>query len=56
VFLRGVRIGSLYKFLGSTISDGCNCFMVLEIGDEEGKTHVLSGEKSMMWHQILGHI
>jgi hypothetical protein len=37
VLLKGVRIGSLYKLLGSTISDGCNSSIVPEIGAEEGK-------------------
>jgi hypothetical protein len=56
VFLGGVCIGTLYKILGRIISYGCNSFVVLEIRVEEGKTHVVSREKSMLWHQILGHI
>ena len=35
VLLKGVRIGALYKLQGSTISDGCNSFVVLKIGYEE---------------------
>jgi hypothetical protein len=49
-------IGTLYKLLGSTISDGCNSSIVPEIGVEEGKTPTVSGEKTMLWHQRLGHI
>jgi hypothetical protein len=56
VLLRGVWIGTLYKLLGSTISDGCNSSIVPEIGAEEGKTPTVSGEKTMLWHQRLGHI
>jgi hypothetical protein len=37
VLLKGVWIGTLYKLLGSTISDGCNSSIVPEIGVEEGK-------------------
>jgi hypothetical protein len=56
VLLKGVHIGTLYKLLGSTISDGYNSFIVPEIGVEEEKTLTISGEKTMMWHQRLGHI
>jgi hypothetical protein len=56
VLLRGVWIGTLYKLLGTTISDGCNSSIVPEIGAEEGKTPTVSGEKTMLWHQRLGHI
>ena len=34
-FLKGVRIGTLHKMLGITISDGCNSSFVPEIGAEE---------------------
>jgi hypothetical protein len=56
VLLKGVRIGTLYKLQGSTISDGCNSSIVLDIGAEEEKTPTVSGEKVMLWHQRLGHI
>jgi hypothetical protein len=41
VLLKGVQIGTLYKLLGSTISDGCNSSIVPEIGAEEGKTPIV---------------
>jgi hypothetical protein len=44
VFLKGVRIGTMYKLQGSTICDGCNSSSVLEIGSEEEKTLVVSGK------------
>eukprot|EP00253_Pinus_taeda_P013088 PITA_13088 len=53
VVLRGVRIGTLYKLQGSTVVDGCNSSMVPENGAEN---LVVSGEKTMLWHQRLGHI
>eukprot|EP00253_Pinus_taeda_P027342 PITA_27342 len=53
VLMRGVRIGTLYKLQGSTIVDGCNSSMVPENGAEN---LVVSGEKTMLWHQRLGHI
>jgi hypothetical protein len=56
VLLRGVWIGTLYKKLGSTINDGCNHSIILEIIFEEGKTPAVSREKTMIWHQRLGHI
>eukprot|EP00253_Pinus_taeda_P030009 PITA_30009 len=53
VLMRGVQIGTLYKLLGSIIIDGCNNYMVLESGVEN---LVVSREKTMLWHQRLGHI
>ena len=53
VLMRGVRIGTLYKLQGSTVVDGCNSSMVPENGVEN---LVVSGEKTMLWHQRLGHI
>jgi hypothetical protein len=35
VLLRGIRFGTLYKLQGSTINDGCNSSIVLDIGVEE---------------------
>jgi hypothetical protein len=56
VLMRGVRFGTLYKLLGSTISDGCNSSIVPDIEVEEERTPTVSGEKVMLWHQRLGHI
>ena len=56
VLMRGVRFGTLYKLIGSTISDGCNNSIVPDIEVEEEKTPTVSGEKAMLWHQRLGHI
>eukprot|EP00253_Pinus_taeda_P023743 PITA_23743 len=53
VLMRGVQIGTLYKLQGSTVVDGCNSSMVPENGAEN---LVVSGEKTMLWHQRLGHI
>eukprot|EP00253_Pinus_taeda_P019639 PITA_19639 len=53
VLMQGVRIGTLYKLQGSTVVDGCNSSVVPE---REAKNLVVSGEKTMMWHQRLGHI
>eukprot|EP00253_Pinus_taeda_P035580 PITA_35580 len=49
----GVRIGTLYKLQGSTIFDGCNSSVVPKSG---AKNIVVSGEKTMLWHQRLGNI
>jgi hypothetical protein len=56
VLWKGVRIGTLYMLLGINISDRCNSSIVPEIGHEEKKNPTISREKSMMRHQILGHI
>ena len=53
VLMWGVWIGTLYKLQGSTVVDGCNSSMVPENGAEN---LVVSGEKTMLWHQRLGHI
>eukprot|EP00253_Pinus_taeda_P020555 PITA_20555 len=53
VLMRGVRIGTLYKLQGSTVVDGCHSSMAPENGAENP---VVSGEKTMLWHQRLGHI
>jgi excinuclease UvrABC helicase subunit UvrB len=46
----------MYKLEGSTISDGCNSSIVLDIGVEEERTPTVSREKVMLWHQRMGHI
>eukprot|EP00253_Pinus_taeda_P034023 PITA_34023 len=53
VLMWGVRIGTLYKLQGSTVVDGCNSSMVPDNGAEN---LVVSGEKTMLWHQRLGHL
>ena len=53
ILMQGVQIGTLYKLQGSTVVDGCNNSMVPESGAEN---LLVSGEKTMMWHQRLGHI
>eukprot|EP00253_Pinus_taeda_P030686 PITA_30686 len=53
VLMWGVRIGTLYKLQCSTVVDGCNSSIVPESGAEN---LVVSGEKTMLWHQRLGHI
>jgi hypothetical protein len=51
--LKGVRIGTMYKMQGSTISDGCNSSIVSEIRVEEEKTPRVFEENIMLWHQRL---
>ena len=53
VFMREVRIGTLYKLQGSMVVNGCNSFVVPKSGAEN---LVVFGEKTMLWHQRLGHI
>jgi hypothetical protein len=55
VLLKVVHIRTLYKLLGSTISDGCNTSIVPKIGIEEEKNHKVSGEAIVLWHQRLEH-
>ena len=56
VLMRGVRYGTLYKLLGSTIIDECNSYVVSEEGGKDGITLTASGGKTILWHQILGNI
>ena len=53
--MKGVRFGTMYKLLGSTISDGFNSSIVPDIKVEE-ITPTVSREKVMLWHQRLGNI
>lgn len=56
VLLRGFWIGTLYKLLGSIVSDGSNSSFILESGEKEVKAPTISREKTMLYHQRLGHI
>ena len=53
VLMWGVCIGTLYKLQGNNVIDGCNSSVVPESGAE---SLAVSGEKTMLWHQRLGHI
>eukprot|EP00253_Pinus_taeda_P015532 PITA_15532 len=53
VLIQGVPTRTLYKLQGSTVVDGCNSYVILESG---AKNLVISGERTMLWHQRLGHI
>jgi len=53
VLIRGVWTGTFYKLQGSTIFYGCTSSVVPESGTEN---LVLCGERTMLWHQRLGHI
>jgi hypothetical protein len=50
MLLKGNRFGTMYKLQGRIISDGCNSSIVHDIGVEEEKTPIVSGEKVMLWH------
>jgi hypothetical protein len=49
VLLKGVRFRTMYKLQGSTISDGCNSYIVPNIGVEEERNPTVYGEKVMPW-------
>eukprot|EP00253_Pinus_taeda_P021636 PITA_21636 len=53
----GIDVGSsdwnYVKLQGSIVDDGCNSFVVPESGAEN---LVVSREKTILWHQRLGHI
>eukprot|EP00253_Pinus_taeda_P019958 PITA_19958 len=53
VLMQGLWIGTLYKIHGRTFVDRCNSSVVPESGLEN---LVVSGEKTMLWNQRLGHI
>ena len=46
-------MGTLYKLQGNIFIDGCNNYVVQESGVE---SLAASKEKTMLWHQRLGHI
>jgi hypothetical protein len=56
VLMRGVRCGTLYKLLGRTYTNGCNSLVVPEQTNKEDKTNTIPGNKTILWHQILGNI
>lgn len=53
VLMWGVQIRTLYKLISSIVIDGCNSYVVPETGEDN---LMFYGEKTMLWHQILGHI
>jgi hypothetical protein len=56
VVVRGFQCGTLYKLFGITYTNECNIFFVPEKINKEYKTNIVPGKKTMLWHQILGHI
>jgi hypothetical protein len=42
--------------LGITYTNGCNSSVVPEQRNEGDKTNTIPENKTMLWHQILGHI
>jgi hypothetical protein len=56
VLMRGFRCGTLYKFLGSTYTNGCNSSIVPKKKNEGDKINIVPEKKTMLWHQRLGHI
>jgi hypothetical protein len=54
--MREVQCGTMYKLLGRTYIDGCNSSIFPEQRDKEYMIHTGHGKKTMLWHQILGHI
>jgi hypothetical protein len=56
VLMRGVRCGTLYKLLGRNYTNVCNSYVVPEQRDEGEKTNTVPEKKTMLWHQIMGHI
>jgi hypothetical protein len=56
LLFKGVQIGTLYRLQGITFSNGCNSSIVHDIGSEEEKNPIVSGENVMLWNQRLWHI
>jgi hypothetical protein len=56
VLMRGFLCGTLYRLLGSTYTNGCNSFVVHEQRNEGDNTNIVPDNKTMLWHQRLGHI
>jgi len=56
VLTRGVHIGTLYKLEASTVSARYNNFVIGEDSSEIKRTPSSPIEKTMLWHQRMGHI
>jgi hypothetical protein len=56
VLMRGVWCGTLYHLLGITYTNGSNNYVVPEQRNEANKTNIVLENKTMLWHQRLGHI
>ena len=56
VLARGIRTGTLYKLEASTVSDKYNSSVVGEDTSETKRNPSLAIEKTMLWHQRMGHI
>jgi hypothetical protein len=60
--MKGVRIGTLYKLLGSVVSTRCNNIIVPEVDSTQAKliqTDSTSHHKfdpTMLWNERMGHI
>jgi hypothetical protein len=56
VLMRGVHYGTLYNLLGNNYTNGCNIYVVPKQRNEGDKTNIVPENKTMLWHQRLGHI
>jgi len=56
VLTRGIRTRTLYKLEASTMSDGYNSYVVGEDSSETKRNPSSPIEKTMLWHQRMGHI
>ena len=56
VLARGVCTRTLYKLEARTMSDGYNSSVVRENSSETKRTPSSPSEKTMLWHQRMGHI
>eukprot|EP01018_Ginkgo_biloba_P022150 Gb_19879 [translate_table: standard] len=56
VLARGVHTGTLYKLEESTRSDGYNSSIIGEDRSETKRNPSSPIEKTMLWHQRMGHI
>ena len=54
MLMRGVRIGTLYKLLGSAFNNGCNSTIVPEGKNEGDRVLTVSREKTTIWHRKGG--
>ena len=52
----GILVWNFVQTIGKNIINECNNSIVLEEGGKDDKTLTTSGGKTMLWHQILGHI
>ena len=52
----GFFIGTMYKYLGITFTNGCDKSIFHKDSSKEDMSHIVPLNKTILWHQRQGHI